>query len=596
MWIRTPVARRPPAPRRPDHRIPRPSATPRPGLLLPWLALGLAELALALGSFVPPSAQQAALELGGVLVLGAGQVALSRRRAAAGWAGWPAVLVLVAASMRSDLLVPAGLVGLCLALLGVGGLLARLAGRTPPRPAGLVAGTLAALASVGLGRLEILAGADVAAPHQQLARELTRPLQRPPHPPLADAPPLVLLTVDTLRWDHAVQMASWDRLALQGTSWPRAMSTSSWTVPAVASMHTGLSPTRHGAGALGGDRGFSSISTDVPTLAERLRDHGYDTAAVVANPFLATSLGFSRGFRSWYSADEDVPRPLTLLARIDIPDPQEGRYVLARALRFLDGAPAGGWMLWVHFFDPHLPYRHQPPGDLSLQVRHPQQIHSGQIPDSFELRRAVRAAYGREVDAVDGLLGQFLDRLDATGFFSGGGTLVFAADHGEELWDHGGFEHGHSHHGEVVDVPLAVVGPGMARSATGTGTASLADITPTMLAAAGLPAEGLDGYDLHEPLPADRVATATGNLYGDPQHSARHEDRRVILDSDGAGGWTARRFELRGDDKEAHAQSPLPGDPVEAAARAVAESSEVSAERAAAEVNEDALRALGYIE
>jgi arylsulfatase A-like enzyme len=31
--------------------------------------------------------------------------------------------------------------------------------------------------------------------------------------------------------------------------------------------------------------------------------------------------------------------------------------------------------------------------------------------------------------------------------------VVFLSDHGEEFFEHGGFEHGHSLYGEVIRVP-----------------------------------------------------------------------------------------------------------------------------------------------
>src|SRR4029450_6199643 len=103
--------------------------------------------------------------------------------------------------------------------------------------------------------------------------------------------------------------------------------------------------------------------------------------------------------------------------------------------------------------------------------------------------------------------------------------VVFTADHGEEFWDHGGVEHGHSHHGEVVDVPLVLVAPGVSPGRR-EGVASLVDVAPTVRAALGLAPGGLD---LRRGVPEDRVAAAWGGLILHIDCSARDARRRVIM-------------------------------------------------------------------
>ncbi|MCL4243516.1 MAG: sulfatase-like hydrolase/transferase, partial [Candidatus Dadabacteria bacterium] len=39
--------------------------------------------------------------------------------------------------------------------------------------------------------------------------------------------------------------------------------------------------------------------------------------------------------------------------------------------------------------------------------------------------------------------------------------IILTSDHGEEFWDHGGFEHGHTLYNEVINVPLVIKLPGM---------------------------------------------------------------------------------------------------------------------------------------
>jgi arylsulfatase A-like enzyme len=95
----------------------------------------------------------------------------------------------------------------------------------------------------------------------------------------------------------------------------------------------------------------------------------------------------------------------------------------------------------------------------------------------------VHAGYAAEVAYVDRHLGRLLDALEAKGVLDSG-IVVFTSDHGEEFWEHGGLEHGHSHHAEVLDVPLLLVAPGLAPGPRG-GVASLVDVVPTIRAALG---------------------------------------------------------------------------------------------------------------
>ena len=97
------------------------------------------------------------------------------------------------------------------------------------------------------------------------------------------APPsLLLVTVDTLRRDDARSMASYRRLADRGVEFTDALTTSSWTLPAVASLMTGADAVEHGAVRLDRDwPSFGAVADGLPTLAESLNDL-FATVEVVA--------------------------------------------------------------------------------------------------------------------------------------------------------------------------------------------------------------------------------------------------------------------------------------------------------------------------
>ncbi len=522
-----------------------------------WLlAFGL-ELALGWSSWALPATWRILAELGLFLCLGG----LHAWRSPGRFLSAPALLLLggVALAGRPEGLLSGVVFGLGLATCCV--LLARVLEDGLKRVpwAGLPLVLLAALGA----RLVNLQLAPVADPVGELVAQL-----RPDASASGSSgPPIVWITVDTLRADHQVRMASHQRLAERGVSFDRGMSASSWTVPALGSLHTGVRPGQHGAGKAGG--GFQGLSEQVPTVAERLAEQGYATAAFVANPFAGRSLGFARGFQVWRHPDEAAPQRLALMGGPS--GARDAARVVDHALDWLEDAPESGFFLWVHLMDPHLPYEQAPE---SLFLAHVEDAHggirAGRFTPSQAEKEALVAAYGAEVDHADAEILRLLDGLEQRGLLDRA-LIALTSDHGEEFWEHGGFEHGHSHHGEVVDVAVALSAPEL--SSAGAGVAWLGDIASTSLAFAGLATPGID---LREPLPTERLALAEGTLYFGDKRSARRAETRWILDVDqdvlyveGADAGADVGPLLRSLDQAAGAE---------------------------AGVNEDALRALGYLD
>ena len=571
-----------------------PRAAPdRRALLLAWAAAALTEAGLAQGTAAPPPSWVTAAEVGLLMLVGAAHARFARPGPSASLAA-PAALLIASSVARSGFILDEWRWLAVLAAAPLAALAAAAAHpllrRLPGLPTALALGLLGGVGARGA----TLGGSRMAEPHLQLLEDLEAPLRAARGRPQGPAtPPVVVLTIDTLRADHAVRTRTWARLVERGAGWPTAMSTASWTLPSVASMWTGLLPAEHGAGSIPSG-GFSSIHAHVPTLAEQAQAAGWDTAAFVVNPFVSSALGFKRGFRRFQNADEEIAQPLALLgARSRLPA-RDGAQVVDHALRWLDGAPETGWLLWVHLFDPHLPYAHIPEDHIARRVKHPKQLRSGKIKATPRLKKAVAEAYQLEVEYADTQMLRMLDALEARGFFEAGGTLVFTSDHGEELWEHNDFEHGHSHHREVTDVALAVVSPGIAPGLRA-GEASLQDLTPTLRAAMGLPdpGQGAAGLDLHLPLPPDRAVVAAGNLYGAQQTSARETGWKAIQTRRKSGDRTCA-YALAEDPDEDRCLSEAP--PEAARVTGLAAATGTAAEGATAtDVNVCQLCALGYM-
>jgi arylsulfatase A-like enzyme len=152
-------------------------------------------------------------------------------------------------------------------------------------------------------------------------------------------------------------------------------------------------------------------------------------------------------------------------------------------------------------------------------------------------RAFVAALYAEEVAYVDLQVGRLLDALAARGLFERA-LVVFAADHGEELWEHGDFEHGHSLYGELLQVPLVFWAPGLAprRHAA---PVSLVDVLPTLLDALSLPLpEGLDGVSLWPALargtdPPLRELVAHNTLRGHDRQALLAWPWKLVVDAEG---------------------------------------------------------------
>ncbi|MBK7875877.1 MAG: sulfatase-like hydrolase/transferase [Planctomycetes bacterium] len=301
-------------------------------------------------------------------------------------------------------------------------------------------------------------------------------------------PNVLLITLDTTRADALGCYAprpgltpNLDALARESVVFDRARTVAPLTLPAHASMLTGLYPPRHGAR----DNGLVPVPTSARTAAELLSDAGYDTAAFVSAAVLDASWGIAQGFRAF-----DAPPPAPPGAAVHI-DERGGRETTERALAWLGGNASGAaprregapFFAWVHLFDAHAPYE----------------------PAPEFLAQANGDAYLGEVAALDHEVGRVLDALRAAGELER--TLVIVvADHGEALGQHGEPTHSIFCYEPVLRVPLLVRRPGPTRAGERSDTTvSVVDVLPTALASAGVRIPPtLDGRDLFAPADAAR--------------------------------------------------------------------------------------------
>ena len=319
---------------------------------------------------------------------------------------------------------------------------------------------------------------------------------------------VVLVVIDTLRADAPdLAMSEFQRLAEESIYFPRTVAHAPWTLPTTASILTGVYPPQHGAGGnWAGD--FSAISPHVPTLAERLRGHGFRTHAVANGAFVSPEFGLERGFEGYDfepGANAQIRRALL---------------TMRRGIGWLKTVgDAESFFLYLHLFDPHLNYAPIPEvrGRFTSSYRGSLKSPYSDItggrdePLTEEDREFVRGLYLEEVGAADAALGVLVDWLRAAGLLDET-VLVVTADHGEEFWEHGRFEHGHSFYEELIRVPLLIRPPGGRRGgeARPMTPAQQVDVVPTVLHALGMqiPVD-LDGQIL--------ISGGSANVPSDPR-------------------------------------------------------------------------------
>ncbi|MGE0432377.1 MAG: sulfatase [Planctomycetota bacterium] len=329
---------------------------------------------------------------------------------------------------------------------------------------------------------------------------------QPPAPPQFNGTPVVLITIDTLRVDRVGCFAphdpylttpTLDALAARGTIFTQCYTTAPLTLPAHASILTGLYPPAHRIR----DNVNYLLPAGATTVAEVLRDAGYDTAAFVSSPTVAAGLGLAQGF-AHYDDELTLARSQgVLLAE------RRSDETVSRALDWLRArcdaartAPARPFMLWLHVFDPHMPYT--PPEDLrDPSRRRPPAMPPGMDADAMRVAQHI-AFYDAEVTYADHQIGRLIDYLDSQELLAKS-ALIVTADHGEALGEHGEATHGYTCYPPTVHVPLIAAGPGVRAGASVPDAVSVTAIAPTLLQLAGVPNGALQPQSTALPLNGD---------------------------------------------------------------------------------------------
>jgi tetratricopeptide (TPR) repeat protein len=227
------------------------------------------------------------------------------------------------------------------------------------------------------------------------------------------------------------------------------------------------------------------LPEEVTTVADRLKSEGYRTAAFVGAFVLDRRFGLEQGFEVY---DDELPgrnpdEPMEFAER-------RAEEVVARARAFIESHKDERFFVWVHVYDPHLPYH---------------------APSPYAERYPGRA-YDAEVAYTDSALGPLLSSVNAEDT-----AIVVIGDHGEGLGDHGESSHTLFVYDSTMRVPLLLRAPGVPSGIRVERQVRSVDVAPTLLELAGLvPGGPMDGTSLLGAWqqPSDEETAAYGETFG----------------------------------------------------------------------------------
>lgn len=295
-------------------------------------------------------------------------------------------------------------------------------------------------------------------------------------------PNVVFVLIDTLRPDHLSingyereTSPFLDRFMQENLNYKFAFAAAPWTPVSMASILTGLYPSAHGMmppnNRLAAAK-TTRLSSSLVTLPEVFRQQGYETAAVITNPWLQEGFGYNQGYQYYHYIDR-----------------VKADKVNAKGLKVLDAllekdAP---FFLYLHYMDVHNPY--EPPAEY--RGIFPKTVKHAALDEKM---RGLVDLYDGAIRYVDDQLQALFDGFKQRGLYDDL-VIVIVSDHGEQFMERGHHGHGFNLYNEELHVLFTVKAPGH-KGQVDT-PVSLVDIYPTLLELVNFPAsDTVQGYSL----------------------------------------------------------------------------------------------------
>jgi arylsulfatase A-like enzyme len=301
---------------------------------------------------------------------------------------------------------------------------------------------------------------------------------------------LVLITIDTLRVDYLGVYGypdfispNIDRLAQSAILFEKAYATAPFTGPSHASILTSQHPSTHGI-IFNGHKAPGKNAKSSLALSEHLKKNGFATAGVVSGVSLSKKYGFGRGFEYFKRIKRDRRHgqkdkggdgnKVTSVA---------GKWIKKVAQKWHASKGAQRFFLWIHYFDPHLPYVCDEKVYQKLKLSTFSPVTQKNIR-KIE-KNHIYQSYRAEVFETDQHVGKIVKRLKDCNVASD--TIVaVAADHGEYLGEKGLFDHSMLYE-QVLHVPMFIHIPDLGSCHRKKNVVSTIDLAPTLLDLLSIP-------------------------------------------------------------------------------------------------------------
>jgi arylsulfatase A-like enzyme/tetratricopeptide (TPR) repeat protein len=283
---------------------------------------------------------------------------------------------------------------------------------------------------------------------------------------------VLLVTVDTTRADHigvygyeTARTPNMDSLAAKGIKFANAYCPAPMTLPSHCSILTGTYPIYHKVH----NNGTYYLNPEIPTLAEQFKKKGYKTAAFVSSFNVDSRFGTDKGFDVYddtYGPDEMIKT---------FRSERKAGATSEAFIHWLEGLTNEKFFSWIHYYDPHMPYR---------------------SPSPFKEEFA-GIPYDGEIAYMDYSFGKVIEKLREKGLLDQT-LIVIAGDHGEALGEKGEVDHGVFIYDVTMRIPLILYAPtNLPEGMVVDSRVRLIDIMPSVLDLLMMPVnKGVQGISL----------------------------------------------------------------------------------------------------
>jgi arylsulfatase A-like enzyme/Tfp pilus assembly protein PilF len=313
---------------------------------------------------------------------------------------------------------------------------------------------------------------------------------------------VVLISMDTTRAENLSCYGVYknatpqiDALAKEAVLFQNTYSPIPLTLPSHSTMLTGMYPPRHGIH----DNLKYQLNDKNITLAEILKDNGFATAAVISAFILDSRFGLDQGFDIYDDNFDEELENANIAQR-------RGAETTDHAISWLLDNKDNPFFLFIHYYDPHMPY--DPPEPFKSMIFHP---------------------YFAEIAYTDHCIGQVIDKLKALDLYDST-LIIITADHGEMLGEHKEQTHGYFIYQGNIKVPLIFKLPGKRKAKTVDDIAGTVDIAPTVCSLLGIDIpKNVQGKDLSAYLGNDAASRPKDrHLYSESMTATKYGGNSLL--------------------------------------------------------------------